>query len=139
MSRRILSVIMSVVLLVGLMPLPAFAGDSDDESYAAGLLKANGLTLAPAGNEKPEPEKVTCFNDGDAPTLQVEYEDADGKTWVELYLVSEAQEGDPKGKLGVIEVDGKPYHVRGIMTVDPSNPARFYKDPETGRYVAKET
>jgi hypothetical protein len=84
-------------------------------------------------------KSATYINEGDEPTLQVEYDDADGNTWIELYLIgSEVKEGDPKGALGTVEVDGKTYHLIGIQTIDSSNAEKYYKNP-AGRWVIKDT
>ena len=42
MARRFLSILMSLVLCIGLMPLPAFAGDS---SLEAGSLSTESLVV----------------------------------------------------------------------------------------------
>jgi len=52
MSKRFLSVLMSFVLCIGLMPLPAFAGDSE------GALVASGSNLAAQVGELPKPTNV---------------------------------------------------------------------------------
>ena len=103
---------------------------------SAGLL----ASVAVAAETRPEPKKVTYFNNGDEPSFEAEYEDAEGNTWIETYLVgNEVKKGDPKGPLGFLNVNGKNYHLLGIQTIDSSNKDKFYKDPVTGRWVVKDT
>ncbi|MBR6322980.1 MAG: DUF4214 domain-containing protein, partial [Lachnospiraceae bacterium] len=129
MKKRGLCIILALILCAGLLP-------------AASQADVNEPT--PATNHKPEPKKVTYFNNGDQigdePSLQLEYEDTDGNNWVEVYLIGdEVKEGDKKGELGLIKFDGKTYHLRGIQTIDSSNSEKFYKDAQTGRWIIAKT
>ncbi len=129
MKKRGLCIILALILCAGLLPAASLADDYDP---------------SPVANHKPEPKKVTYFNNGDQigdePSLQLEYEDTDGNNWVEVYLIGdEVKEGDKKGELGLIKFDGKTYHLRGIQTIDSSNSEKFYKDAQTGRWIIAKT
>ena len=130
---------MSLVLCIGLMPLPAFAAPKGGDLAAQGLDVQVEVAPDAASDAAPDLKKVTLFNDKDGQTVQAEYTDADGKNWVELYEVgAEAKDGDLKNEFGPIEVNGKSYHLRSHpTTVNTSDSSQFYKDPETGRYIAK--
>ena len=117
MKRKITALLLVMVFCACLLP---FAGNAADVP------------------RKPVPKNVTYYNTGDEPSIQAEYEDADGKNWVEVYLIGkEVKEGDAKTKLGFVKVDGKTYHLLGIQTIDTTNADQFYKDPKTGRYIIK--
>ncbi|MBQ9040350.1 MAG: hypothetical protein IJ119_12835 [Clostridia bacterium] len=91
-----------------------------------------------AADRKPVPKKVTYENSGDAPAVEVEYEDSGDFKWVEFYLVGDkAKEGDLKGPLGLIDIRGVLYHLLGIQNIDTSNKEQFHKDEKTGLYTAR--
>ena len=103
-------------------------------ALCAGMICTGAL----AEYSKPMPVRVYYFNDGEIPTLQVEYEDDTGNWEVAVYLLgAEAQTGDPKGPLGVIEAGGKTYHVIGFKKIDTKNPNQFYLYGSDNELVAK--
>ena len=99
------------------------------------LLAMPSLALA-AGADAPQIKKTVYVNEGDEPSILVEYADEDGKTWIELYLVEgPIGEGDDTGDLGRIEdSDGNIYRLVGIQTIDPSNSSQLYKNDD-GNWV----
>ena len=113
--KKLITLILVLALCVGVLPMGALAAD-----------------------RKPVPKKVTYENSGDAPTVEVEYEDSGDFKWVEFYLLGDkAKEGDLKGPLGLIDIRGVLYHLLGIQTIDTSNKEQFHKDEKTGLYTAR--
>lgn len=73
--KRAISTIIAVILCMGMLPSGALAAD-----------------------RQPVCKTVICYNTGDEPKLEVQYEDGDGNDLVELYLLgNKAKNGDMKG------------------------------------------
>ena len=80
--KKLMTLILVLALCVGVLPMGTLAAD-----------------------RKPVPKKVTYENSGDAPAVEVEYEDSGDFKWVEFYLLGDkAKEGDLKGPLGLIDI-----------------------------------
>ena len=113
--KKLMTLILVLALCIGVLPMGVLAAD-----------------------RKPVPKKVTYENSGDAPAVEVEYEDSGDFKWVEFYLVGDkVKEGDMKGPLGLIDIRGVLYHLLGIQTIDTGNRDQFHKDEKTGLYTAR--
>jgi len=113
--KKLITLILVLALCIGVLPMGVLAAD-----------------------RKPVPKKVTYENSGDAPAVEVEYEDSGDFKWVEFYLLGDkAKEGDLKGPLGLIDIRGVLYHLLGIQNIDTGNRDQFHKDEKTGLYTAR--
>lgn len=89
--KKLITLILVLAICIGVLPMGALAAD-----------------------RKPVPKKVTYENSGDAPAVEVEYEDSGDFKWVEFYLVGDkVKEGDMKGPLGLIDIRGRPVSPAG--------------------------
>lgn len=88
-------------------------------AFVAAMMAFAVLACAAAEPTAPKIRTATYLNAETNPTVTMEYNDPENRTWIEVYLL---KEGEVSPNMGTIERDGKTYSVVGIQTIDPSNP-----------------
>nr|MCR5503312.1 hypothetical protein [Lachnospiraceae bacterium] len=112
--------------------------DRISEEVEEAVTEEGAINADKAAAKKPVIKSAEFYHKEDGTyEVQIEYEGNEGDYNVELYNVKPAREGDPKTELGLTFVDGKPYHIIGLMTIDHTNSEKYYKN-DKGRWVIKD-